>query len=145
MTLILALTILGILLLVVEAFIPLFGLWGLSGLTLLITGLILSLNDSLMNYGFGAVLAVAFVLALLCGSAGLYGYRVYQEKNKVAKQDLTGMKAVVLDWDGKQGRVRVDEKSWHAYSEKKYDIKAGDIVIITEADGLTLTVKPKEP
>lgn len=134
------LLILALALLIAEAFIPLFGIWGVSGLALLITAGFLSMNAAL---GIGAILGISFALAFGIAGFCYWGYLRYRQAPGQMRNDLIGKRARVIDWDGKQGRICVDGlKNYHAASERPYGFKIDDVVVITAADYLSVSIQP---
>lgn len=135
----------GIALLIGEAFIPLFGLIGLSGLALIITGILISFNESFIDYGWHTLFGVSFAIAALIGGGGFFAFKHYRKQTQTGREGLIGAPARVIDWSGKQGRVMVDGESWHAESPKKLDLQKDDMVDILSVEGLSLIVIPQDP
>ncbi|MGH1398994.1 MAG: NfeD family protein [Alphaproteobacteria bacterium] len=129
------LIILGVILLIVEAFIPLFGMIGVSGLTLIITGGILSVTSSLQMW---AAFLMALILSILIGAGVYIGFQRFKAQSP--EQALIGQQAVVLEWEGKQGRIAVGGTAYHAFSDIAVDLNAGDEVQIISAEGLSFKV-----
>lgn len=130
----------GVGLLITEAFIPLFGLIGLMGLALVITGTILAFNDTLLDHGFGTIFGISFILAALIGGAAYYIFKTYRQKTQTGREGLIGSTARVIDWSGKQGRVKVDGESWHAISNSTFSLSEDDIVTVIAVEGLSLNI-----
>lgn len=135
----------GIILLISEAFIPLFGILGLTGLALVITGSLLSFNESLIHYGWGTLFGVSVLIALLIGGGTLTALKAYRKKTQTGHEGLIGKQARVLDWGGKQGRVFVDGENWHAVSRTSLTLERDDMVDIIAMESLTLTVAKLVP
>ncbi len=55
---------------------------------------------------------------------------------------MAGARVVVDDWSGHEGLVHVDGEMWRAVSDET--LSAGDKVVVTRVDGLTLEVKKKQ-
>ena len=133
----------GIILILSEIFIPLFGMFALIGLGLVIAGTALTFDPTLAEYGMAMILGVSLMLALIIGGGGFLGIKAYRKKTQTGKEGLIGDDAVVVDWNGKQGRVFIDGESWHAESKETHDFKKDDVVRIVALNDLTLTIAPK--
>lgn len=133
----------GIILILSELFIPMFGFMGLLGLALVIMGSSLAYDPSLTEYGIAMIFACSLALALVIGGGGYVAWKAYRKKTETGKEGMIGDSARVLDWNDKQGRVFVDGENWHAQSEKSLDLKEDDTVRILEMKDLTLIVEPK--
>lgn len=87
---------------------------------------------------------VLFVLVL----EGLLYYAVFWWEAKYEKIALTagtetmiGDTATVQNWSGNHGRISHEGTSWQAYSASDISLEKGDIVVITELNGLLVTIK----
>ena len=133
----------GIVLILSEIFIPLFGMFALIGLGLVIAGTALSFDPSLAEYGMAMILAISLTLSLIIGGGGFMAVKAYRKKTETGKDGMIGDDASIVDWDGKQGRVFIDGESWHAESAKAYDFTKDDIVRVVRVQDLTLFIEPK--
>lgn len=61
--------------------------------------------------------------------------------NQKEKQLIGQVITLDSDIPAGRGRIRVGDTTWSAYSE--HEIKAGSAVVITELNGITLTIEPK--
>jgi len=132
------LLIVGILLLIVEAFLPMFGLIGLFGLTLIITAGFIAFN---VSWGIGAVLGLSFVLAALIGGACFFVVKRYRDKNGAGNAQLIGKTAKVVEWEGKQGRVEVEDRTYHAFSHEHGVFDPADYVQVIGTEDLSLKIQ----
>ena len=140
----LALLILGISLMVTEAFVPSFGALGLGGAAAFVIGSIMLLDIEAPGFQVSPVL-IGSVAAV---SSGLFVFimmmmmRARQRLVVTGPEELLHSRAEVIEWDGRQGRVRVHGELWKARAEEP--LKAGSIVDVTGIDGLTLVVSPQK-
>ncbi|MGV6818940.1 MAG: NfeD family protein [Parvularcula sp.] len=136
----LALMGLGILLMVLEAFTPSFGVIGLSGLALFTAGLyFLYPGDFRVDEGvlFGAVsiggallATVLFAVVRSRGHGPLIGHEAIKKRE-----------GRVDEWDAARGEgyVIVDGERWRARSKDAF--KPGDTIRVVEVDGIVLIIK----
>ena len=140
----LALLILGVSLMVTEAFVPSFGALGLGGAAAFVIGSIMLLDIEAPGFQVSPVL-IGSVAAV---SSGLFVFimmmmmRARQRLVVTGPEELLHSRAEVIEWDGRQGRVRVHGELWKACAEEP--LKAGLIVDVTGIDGLTLVVSPQK-
>ncbi len=87
---------------------------------------------------------VLFILVL----EGVLYYAVFWWEAKYEKIALTagtetmiGDTARVQYWSGNSGRISHEGTSWQAYSASDFALEKGDTVIITELNGLLVTIK----
>ncbi len=139
----LALILLGLLLIVGEAFSPSFGILGIGGTAaLVIGGLFLfdsevpGLEPSIPALAAIAVASIGFSLLI-----AKLGVSVHRRKVTTGNSDMVGSRAVVQDWDAAKGHVFVHGERWIAQADQSFE--KGDEVTITDVDGLVLTVAPK--
>jgi len=136
-----ALIVLGMALLVAEAFFASSGLLALGGLAAFAFGALMLMDTDAPAFQIDWRL-VAGVTAALGGAMFLlvsYGLTAQTRKVTTGDKGLIGMTGAVLEWSGSDGFVRVDGERWHAVSSDA--LKAGDRIKVTGIDGLTLKVK----
>ncbi len=136
----LALTILGISLMVAEMFVPSVGALGIGGLAALVIGSIMLLDTDVPGYGvswwlIGAIAAVSggmFLLVLM--------FFARSRKRAVVSgpEEMIGSLGHVVEWDGGAGRIRIHGEMWRARSTGA--VAAEDRVRVNRIDGLTLVV-----
>ncbi|MFT6925539.1 MAG: membrane-bound serine protease (ClpP class) [Psychromonas sp.] len=137
----LALILLGLLLLVGEAFSPSFGVLGLGGVVSFILGSIFLMDSDLPEYQIAkpliiavSLLSAAFILLMIA-----LLLKVRQKKVTTGVDCLVGRLATVKDdFDRGQGWVEVAGESWHASSADS--LLAGQKVRIQQVSGLNLVV-----
>jgi membrane-bound serine protease (ClpP class) len=137
-----ALILLGIGLMVAEAFQPSFGVLGIGGVVAFVMGSIILMDTDAP--GFGIDPAVIGVFALT--SAGIFilvvGMAISARQRPVVSgvEQLQGSIAVALEDFDHQGPVRIQSETWNAYSEQP--VKKQQQVEVIDVDGLVLKVKP---
>ncbi len=136
-----ALILLGLGLLVAEAFIVSGGLLALGGIVAFAIGALMLIDTDVEAFrvdwrvvvGATGVLGVSSFLLLT------YGLAAQGRKVTTGAQGLVGMTGRVLDWEGGEGHVQVDGERWHAVS--KDTLTEGDTIKVKAIEGLTLVVK----
>ena len=136
----LALLLLGIGLMIAEAFAPGIGILGIGGVVAFVVGSIFLFE------GAGWDIEVAVSWPIIAGAAattaglvfGIVGaaMRAYRQP----KTDMIGAEGEVIDWDGEHGHVRLLGEIWTARSDRA--LQRNDKVRIVARKGLTLTVEP---
>jgi membrane-bound serine protease (ClpP class) len=133
---------LGIGLMVAEAFAPSFGALGVGGAAAFIIGAAIMIDTEAPNYqiswtliGILAVtsLAVAVVVARLAISS-------YRHRVATGIEEMTGARGEVTDWLGDSGHVIAHGERWKAISE--VPLSRGQPVRVIGVDGLVLRVEP---
>ncbi|MEL6508035.1 MAG: nodulation protein NfeD, partial [Pseudomonadota bacterium] len=133
-----ALIIVGVLFMVLEAFTPTLGILGFIGLLCFGAGLYLLFPDEFrVSSGIiitsmaltGSLLALLlFVIAGTRGGGPMLGGEAIRRRE-----------GVVDSWDGLEGHVIVEGERWRARSNQP--LTAGDRIKVTEVDGLVLVVR----
>jgi membrane-bound serine protease (ClpP class) len=136
-----ALILLGITLLVGEAFIVSGGLLALGGLAAFALGALMLFDTDVEAFSLdwrvvaGATGVLGATMFLLLS----YGLAAQGRKVTTGAQGLIALTGTVLDWEGSKGHVHVDGERWQATSKEA--LEPGDEVKVTRVDGLTLVVK----
>ncbi len=139
----LALILLGLALMVAEAFMPSFGVLGIGGLVAFVAGSIMLLDTDVPGYGIpwylvGSIAAVAAGLMLLTMTMLVRSRRRAVVSGVEQMLDSTGS---VIDWAEERGRVRVQGEIWQARAAQP--IGPGARVRVKAIEGLTLVVEPE--
>jgi membrane-bound serine protease (ClpP class) len=143
----LALILLGLALIIAEAFSPSFGILGVGGTVAVVLGAIMIFDTDIpgmeMSWPALAALAAASLLfSLLVARLAVVSHR---HRIVTGSEQLIGMPAVVLDWRGPDGHVQAHGERWHARArEPLAGLAPGQQVRIVGRDGLTLIVAPDE-
>ncbi len=138
------LILLGVALMVAEAFQPSFGVLGIGGLIAFVMGSVFLMDTD--EPGFGIDISVIATFAIL--SALLFivviGMAVRARRQPVVSglEELVGGVATVLADFDHRGRVSIHSESWQAVS--RVPLHKGQQVKVSGVDGLTLQVEPLE-
>jgi membrane-bound serine protease (ClpP class) len=139
----LALMLLGITFLVIEAFNPTVVL-GLGGVIAFLLGAAMLLRVETPGYQMswiviGSAAALTLGLALLMGS---YVWAARRNPPRVGAQAMRGLPAEILDWSGNEGHVRAQGELWRAKGEEAF--APGESVEVTGVKDLTLLVRRRQ-
>lgn len=140
----LALLILGLVLLIAEAFTPAFGLLTLGGLTCLILGSMLLFEsvDPVMRVSQSIVYAFSLTTAAIIFFLLQSVLRAHRGKVQGGREGLLGAigEARLPMTAGQKGRVFVHGEIWNAVAEE--EIHKGEEVVVTDVKGLVIRVRP---
>jgi len=142
----LALVMLGMILFVVEAFTPTFGMFTLGGVAAFFLGSIMLFNQpEFIKVSLKLVISLAAAFAgfsLFIVSKAISSQR---QKPATGKEVLLGQRAKALSdiKSGQTGQVFLNGEIWTAVPYG--DINKGEEVIVTEINGLTLHVRKIKP
>jgi membrane-bound serine protease (ClpP class) len=137
----LALILLGVALMVAEAFVPSFGALGLGGVVAFIIGSIMLFDTEVP----GIAIARPLIGAVALLSAALFvlvlGMVLKARRRPVVSgaEEMLGAHGEVID---EQGRVRVHSEMWQACSDSA--LHTGQRIRVTGREGLTLRVEPEQ-
>jgi membrane-bound serine protease (ClpP class) len=140
----LALMLLGIVLIVAEAFVPSFGTLGLGGILAFIIGSIILMDTDVPGFQIarpligGMALAGALIVMLMAS------YFVRARRRPVvtgAHQMLSEPAIAIADFD-RSGPVRIRGEIWNAVT--RAPVRSGQRLRVIRIDGLTLEVEPDE-
>jgi membrane-bound serine protease (ClpP class) len=138
-----ALLLLGLGLMVAEAFAPGFGVLGIGGLVAFVVGSVYLFEPGVPD------LAIAWpLIAVAALSSGAFFIFAVGAALKVRRravvsgaEEMIGMPAEVVDWAQSGGRVRCRGELWNARANRP--LRPGVRVRVRSLDGLTLTVEPE--
>jgi membrane-bound serine protease (ClpP class) len=135
----LALILLGIILLISEAFIPSFGSLGLGGIVAFAVGSLILIDDASLRVSLPVIVSTTVVSALLI--LLLVGRMLTLRKKKVrtGEEALIGMIGEAAHDFAGEGRIRLLGESWQAKSAER--IRQGEKVRVISRNGLELTVE----
>ncbi len=138
----LALILLGLALIVAEAFSPSFGILGIGGAAAIGLGAVLLFDGDVpgleVHWPVIAALVVASAaFALLVARLAAMSYR---REVRTGRDEMLGAMGKVQDWQGGRGHVFVHGERWNASGPDR--LPAGTTVRITGLDGLTVVVTP---
>lgn len=136
----LALILLGVALMVAEAFVPSFGVLGLGGVVAFVIGSIMLFDTEIPGLAIARPLIGAFALLSAALFVLVLGMVLKARRRPVVSgaEEMLGAHGEVIDEDG---RVRVHSELWQARSDTP--LHAGQKVRVTGREGLTLRVEPE--
>ena len=139
----LALIIVGIALMVAEAFAPSFGALGLGGIAAFVFGAIMMFDSGIPGFGisilFVSIIAVFAALAIIW----LVGFLLkLRRRGAVSGRGsiIGGIGTAMADFAGNEGKIWLEGESWAAKSTAQ--IAKDQRVLVTAMDGLILSVEP---
>jgi len=139
------LALLGMSLLIAEAFMPSFGVLGIGGLVAFVIGVAI-LMDTDGVPGFEIYWPLIGGLALCGVGLGLLVARLamgsFKHRVTAGQEAMLGARAEVVDWTGLRGHVFLNGERWNATSSQP--LQAGQRVRVVALDGLTLGVTLEE-
>ena len=138
----LALTLLGISLIVAETFVPSFGVLGFGGIAAFVLGSVILLDTDTPGYGISLPL-VAAIAGTTSGVMLLTVIYLARSRHRAVvsgPEEMVGSTGTVVDWSGTGGNIRIHGELWRARADSA--VAAGQQVTVTEMDGLTLVVAP---
>ena len=137
-----AFLILGITLLVAEAFSPSFGILGVGGLFAFAAGATLLFDTDSPEFELSWQ-----VIAGTTAATGGFFFLVtvfvigaMRRRVVTGVEDLIGQIGTIIEWDGNRGYVQVDGERWQAVCDDAVSI--GDEVIVDSVEGLVLRIRP---
>lgn len=140
----LALLLFGLALMVAEGFAPSFGVLGIGGVVAFVFGAIFLFDESAADFDVDVALPVVIASALtsfgLLAFALRFALRARKRPVVTGAEQILGSVGTVIDWEGREGRVRTHGEIWAARSGQSID--PGRTVRIVGRQGLTLIVEP---
>ena len=139
----LALIILGMILLIAEAFLPSFGVLGFGGVVAFVIGSVMLIDTDVPGLGVSPYLMGAVAL-LAGGGVLLIATKMYQLRRtpvRTGSEEMVGCRGKVIDWSGERGEVRVQGEVWQARGQGAFE--PGRAIRVTSMDGMTLVVEPQ--
>ena len=136
------LVLLGIALMVAEAFIGTFGVLGIGGIVAFIFGSVMMFHGN--GSGFG--LSISVLVAATVFSAGFFLLVLSMLLRSRRRPVVTGGEAMIgaegeaVAWEGTAGTARVKGEIWQARS--RHPLQPGAPITVVNRDGLVLTVEP---
>lgn len=138
----LALILLGVILIVSEAFVPAYGVLGTGGVISFVIGSVIFMHTGVPGYGIALPVVIGLAIAAAGVLAGIVWMAVRSHKQPVVsgREEMVGaMAEVVADFAGR-GTVHVHGEHWQARSD--VPLTRGQVVAVTGMHGLILDVKP---
>lgn len=140
----LALIILGIGLMIAEAFAPSFGVLGLGGATAFVIGSVILMDTDIPGFGLSPAVVAAFALTSVAFFVFALGMVIRSRHRPVVtgREELMGGIGVALEDFDDTGRIRIHSEIWFARSDAP--LRKGQQARVIDIDGLTLLVTPVE-
>jgi len=139
----LALILLGLALMIAEAFMPSFGVLGIGGIAAFVIGSIMLMDTEAP--GFTVAWQLIGSIAFFAGGMLLIMVTMLMRSRRRAvvtgPEEMIDSAGAVLDWIGEEGHVRIHGEVWRARASGP--IAEGKRVRVTKIDGLTLEVEPE--
>ncbi|MBS0399927.1 MAG: nodulation protein NfeD [Proteobacteria bacterium] len=138
----LALILLGVILIVSEAFVPAYGVLGIGGATSLVLGSVLLMDTDVPGFAVARPLVIGVALSAAGVIAGISWLAVRSHRRPVVsgREEMQGaMAEVVADFDG-LGVVHVHGERWQAHANGP--LRRGQRVVVVGRQGLVLEVEP---
>ncbi|MCG6860099.1 MAG: nodulation protein NfeD [Chromatiaceae bacterium] len=137
-----ALMLLGLALMVAEAFAPSFGALGIGGVVAFVVGSLILIDTDAPGFGLSIPLILTFAVSSAVFLVFVIGMAIESRRRPVvsgAEQLLSASGQALEAFQG-EGRVRLHGEIWTARSQAP--VAAGQTVRVTGRDGLTLLVEP---
>jgi membrane-bound serine protease (ClpP class) len=133
---------LGIGLMVAEAFAPSFGALGIGGAAAFVIGAAIVIDTNAPEYQVSWALIGAMAVTSLVIVAVVMRLAISSYRRQVATgiEQMSGALGEVTDWHGDRGHVMAHGERWKAISEAP--LRRGQPVRVTGVDGLVLRVEP---
>jgi len=143
-----ALLLLGLALMVAEAFLPSFGIVGIGGVVAFVAGALMLVDADVpgLTVSWALVLPLAMVSALVLAGIGAFALRARTRPLRAGREAMIGSTAVAIDTfagNPPEGWVRACGEQWRARSATP--LAPGSRARIVKVDGLTLLVEPEGP
>jgi membrane-bound serine protease (ClpP class) len=137
-----ALILLGVALMVGEAFQPSFGILGIGGVLAFVLGSIIPMDTQAPGFGIDIAVILSFALVSALMFVFVIGMALRARRRPVVsgRDELLGMEGVALgDFSG-EGSVRIHSEIWRARTVRP--VRRGERVRVTGIQGLILAVEP---
>lgn len=141
----LGLILLGVILIVSEAFVPAYGVLGTGGVISFVIGSVILMRTGVPGYGIALPVVVGVAIAAAGVLVGIVWMAMRSRRRPVVsgREEMVGAVAeVVADFEG-LGTVHVHGERWQARSG--IPLKRGQRVSVTGMRGLVLDVQPASP
>ncbi len=138
------LILLGVALMVGEAFEPSFGILGIGGVIAFVMGSIILMDTEAPGFGIDLSVIATFAVASAVIFIFVIGMAIKARRRPVVSgmEELIGGEATVADDFDHAGRVSIHSETWQAHSDTP--VHKGQHVRVTNIKGLTLEVEPLE-
>jgi membrane-bound serine protease (ClpP class) len=140
----LALIILGIALMVAEAFVPSFGALGIGGVGAFLMGSLILIETEIEGFKIYFPLIVSLTLLTAVVLIGLIGMAIKARRRKIVSgsEELIGARGEVLEDFNGTGQILLHGEIWQANSDRP--LKKGQKVVVQSRAGLVVFVQPMD-
>jgi membrane-bound serine protease (ClpP class) len=137
-----ALILLGVALMVGEAFEPSFGILGIGGVVAFVFGSIILMDTDVPGFGIDLSVIITFAATSVLIFIFVIGMAIKARRQKVVSglEELIGSIGRVTEGSEHKGRVYIHSESWNAISNST--LGKDQQVKVTGVKGLTLIVEP---
>ena len=136
------LILLGVALMVGEAFEPSFGMLGIGGVVAFVIGSIILMDTEAPGFGIDMSVIITFTLTSILMFVFIVGMAIKARRRPIVSgmEELLGGKATVINDFDHNGTVTIHSETWQALSDTP--LYKGQKVKVTKVQGLTLKVEP---
>jgi len=136
------LILLGVVLMVAEAFVPSIGILGLGGIVAFVIGSVILMDTDVPGFGINLGLVGGFALSSAAFFIIALGLLVKSKHSPIVsgKEEMIGHAGVVMDDFTGTGMVRIHSENWRAVCDDP--LRKDEKVMVTAIDGLLLRVTP---
>lgn len=140
-----ALLLLGVALMVGEAFAPSFGILGIGGVVAFVFGSIILIDTEAPGFGIDISVITTFAVTSVILFIFIIGMAMKARRRQVVSgvEELLGTEATVIEDFEQTGRVNIHSENWNAFCNTP--LLKGQHVKVTGIEGLTLQVEPLMP
>ncbi len=134
---------LGLIFMTAESFVPSFGILGIGGVIAFITGASIMFDSQAMpglEVTYDVLIGIGVFGVFLVLLTVYLTYKVYNREATTGAESIVGGKAEIIDWKGKEGRVRIQGVVWQAYSDDELELSPKDKVVVAKIEDLKLKV-----
>jgi len=137
-----ALILLGIGLMVGEAFQPSFGMLGIGGVIAFVFGSIILIDTTAPGFGIDLSVIIAFAVSSVLVFVVVIGMALRARNRPVVsgREEIVGGTGIVISVNDHNASIKIHSENWQATSEQP--LQPGQHVRVTAIDGLTLQVEP---
>ncbi len=133
----------GLIMMVAEMLVPSFGALGIGGIVAFVVGSVMLMDTEAPGFGIswqvigGTALAAALLLMLMMTMMA----RSHARPVATGQEEMIGSPGLVLEWHGRDGRVRVHGEIWRA--EGPEGLAPDQTIRVKAIHGLTVEVRPE--
>lgn len=139
----LALILVGVALMVAEAFAPSFGALGIGGIAAFVFGAIMMFDSGVPGFGISVAFVIGLAILFAAVLIWLIGYLLKLRRRGAVsgRGSIIGGTGTAMEDFTDDGMVWLEGESWHARSNQA--IVKDQRVVVVAMDGLTLDVRPE--